>query len=458
MWHKRHRERDPLAPPGKRLRENLADLYSSGEVAGDRAQSLMDDAGEFADSLGSHEFQDLRSSGGGKNADRDLRRKLLRRSRWPSVYYAQVRTWSPRLKTEVVQKIALLLPHEIVFVVSEVGSVGVLCQTAGLDSTNLQKHQKIAETLGEHFISISLWGDGVPFSWDRKHSADLWTMSFPGLSQKEHRDIHICLTSLPHESVLRSTQDDVMAILAWSFRVLASGRMPTARHDGEAWGLEDSWRKRHEGKELLMGALIEIKGDWKQMSHCFAVPSWTRAMDKPICWRCGSNKLSLREHSGVGSPWLQNCFSDHVGLEFLLSEGGQLSPIFSAPFMTLSSLRLDWLHVADQGVTAVYLGGLFDLVLNNRAYGPNKEARLAQLWAELQAYYHRAQTADRLNTLTLTMIKPKKGSIELSASGAEVRAIVPFAEEMVNMWPEPLSAEALAARAGMRHLSRCYFF
>ena len=71
MWHERHRERDPLPPPGKRLRENLADLYSSGEVAGDRAQALMVDAGEFADSLGSHEFQDLRSAGGGKNADRE---------------------------------------------------------------------------------------------------------------------------------------------------------------------------------------------------------------------------------------------------------------------------------------------------------------------------------------------------------------------------------------------------
>ena len=341
---------------------------------------------------------------------------------------------------------------------SEVGSPDVLCQSAGLDTTNLQKHQKIVDTLGEQFISISLWGDGVPFSWHRKHSADLWTISFPGLSQKQHRDIRICVTSLPHDCVLRSTQDDVMAILVWSFRVLISGSMPTARHDGEPWGLDDSWRRRKEGKYLLMGALIKIKGDWKQMSQCFAVPSWSRALDKPICWRCGSNKLSLRKHSGVDSPWLQNRFSDHEGLEFLLSQGGQLSPIFSAPFMTLSSLRLDWLHVADQGITALYLGGLFDFVLNNRAYGPNKEARLAHLCADLQAYYHRAQTADRLNTLTLTMIKPKKGSIELSASGAEVRALVPYAEELVNSWPEPLSPEAFAARAGMRRLSRCYFF
>ena len=97
--------------------------------------------------------------------------------------------------------------------------------------------------------------------------------------------------------------------------------------------------------------------------------------------------------------------------------------------------------------TAVYLGGLFDLVLHDRAYGPNMEARLGQLWAEIQAYYARANTADRLNNLTLGMIRPKKGNIELGGSGAEVRVLVPFAEEMVNGWPEPLSAEAFCSQS-----------
>ena len=60
MWHKKHRDHDPDAPPGKRLRENLTDLYSSGEVPGERAQSLLDDAGDFARSMGSDELQDLR--------------------------------------------------------------------------------------------------------------------------------------------------------------------------------------------------------------------------------------------------------------------------------------------------------------------------------------------------------------------------------------------------------------
>ena len=270
MWHKRHRQDDPLAPPGKRLRDNIADLYSSGEAAGDRAQSQLDDAGQFADSMGSHELQDLRTARAeGKNKDRDLRRQLLGRSRWPSVYLATVGTWSQKQKLEVPQRIGLLLPHEIVAVLSEIGSPAVLCQSGGLDATNLKKHQKILESLQQEFMSISLWGDIVPFSWDRKRSADLWTISFPGLVQKEHR---ICVTALPHNCVLKSTQDDVLAVLAWSFKMLASGRMPTCRHDAEEWSVDDSWRKKQQGKELLPAALIEVKGDWKQMAQVFGVP------------------------------------------------------------------------------------------------------------------------------------------------------------------------------------------
>ena len=41
MWHKKHRAQDPDAPPAKRLRDNLVDLFASGEVAGERAQSLL---------------------------------------------------------------------------------------------------------------------------------------------------------------------------------------------------------------------------------------------------------------------------------------------------------------------------------------------------------------------------------------------------------------------------------
>ena len=54
-------------------------------------------------------------------------------------------------------------------------------------------------------------------------------------------------------------------------------------------------------------------------------------------------------------------------------------------------------------------------------------------------------TADRLHSLTRTMVKPKKGATELTGSGAQIRASVPFCLRMVNQWEPPLSVEAQKA-------------
>ena len=75
MWQKTQRDQDNEAPAGKRLRDNLVDLYAGGDIPGDRAQSLLEDAGAFAEELGRHELQDLRAHkwpGSARNVNRDL--------------------------------------------------------------------------------------------------------------------------------------------------------------------------------------------------------------------------------------------------------------------------------------------------------------------------------------------------------------------------------------------------
>ena len=62
-----------------------------------------------------------------------------------------------------------------------------------------------------------------------------------------------------------------------------------------------------------------------------------------------------------------------------------------------------------------------------------------------------------LTGFTVLMVKPKKGLVELSGSGAQIRCLIPFGKLLVDGWEEPLRPEAFAARAAMRHLSRCYF-
>ena len=192
------------------------------------------------------------SAGSDKNVARDLRRKLLKGSHWPPIYVTMIRMWSVAEKRVTLQKVALLLPHELLQTLKDMGSSEVVFDASGLDTLNQKKYGQILEAMhGQLFIPVSLWGDGVPFSWDRKKSADLWCLSLPGQGHKPYRDLRLTLTSLPHENVIRATQDDLMDIFAWSFAHLAKGHFPWTRHDEQPWTDGDAWRKKSRQTHLL---------------------------------------------------------------------------------------------------------------------------------------------------------------------------------------------------------------
>ena len=61
------------------------------------------------------------------------------------------------------------------------------------------------------------------------------------------------------------------------------------------------------------------------------------------------------------------------------------------------------------------------MVLCDRTIGPNFGAMCSWLWTEIQAFYALVGTKDQLSDLAVAMIKPKRGSIELTGSRAEIR-------------------------------------
>ena len=295
---------------------------------------LLEDAGAFAEECGRHELQDLRASkspGAVRNISRDMRRRMLRRSHWPPIYIAEVPFWSQKEKAMVPRKLAFLLPHELIAVLQESGQTEALTQTDGLDAPNQERYGAIFQKLDAPFVALSLWGDGVPVSWDRKKSVDIWTLAFPGMAQKKDQDLRTVLTAMPHENVVRATQDGVMSILCWSLQALAKGAMPACRHDGEEWHAADAWRKSRSSNPLLHAALVEIKGDWKQLHFCFAIPGWMSRADAPICWRCRATKTSLRTDTGVSflDPGFR--LSHWQCMQRILESDGGFSPIWGVP-------------------------------------------------------------------------------------------------------------------------------
>ena len=125
-------------------------------------------------------------------------------------------------------------------------------------------------------------------------------MSFPLLGT----DLRLPLIAFPKKFMTKDNQtyDELMEIVAWSFKQLDIGKMPGVRHDGGFQKNQDVWRKKHAGKDLQKGRVVEVRGDWLCYKSCFRLPGW--ADKSGCCWKCNMTPDRLSE---VGSDafWRQ---------------------------------------------------------------------------------------------------------------------------------------------------------
>ena len=429
-------------PQAKSLRANLVDLFASNVVSGHRAQELFADA----HAAGAANIGALSRRSHKKHACRDLSRKLLKLSAWPDLYMAKIRVWNTKVAKEEESCMAFLLPHELLARIAKFSTRQVLMSTSSLDPKSLTHLQNCQARSGQALLACGLWGDGVPCNWDRTDSLELFTLNLPGLPAPwSNIRIPLCALSKKHISS-KNTYDDLLGVLAWSFKHLAIGKAPSARHDGSPFGaLDGTRRKTIAGKSLdIAGTLVEVRGDWKFMKECFAFPAWNE--NAGCCWMCTCTPNGVRQ-VGADAPWRQrqNRLSHFQVLQRIQNRGVILSPLFQVPWLKSECFRVDWLHSADQGVTGDFLGNLFYYLVTAKLPGPNEKARCAELWQEIQNLYVHLGIADRLQNLTIGMLIKKAGGYpKLRASAAQTRALVKVAKQLVHKY---LSTDVLAEQA-----------
>ncbi len=156
------------------------------------------------------------------------------------------------------------------------------------------------------------------------------------------------------------------------------------------------------------------------------------------------------------SEWRHSRLTTQEFLQRQIETGHRISQIFSVLGVERYPFRVDWLHSCDQGVGADLAGNVFEALLP-KLPGANQDQRCHKLNDKLQAYYERHGVEDRIKGLQLKTFKRKKRQpAKLKGSAAQVRAIIPFVQELADEQCDAMVPKEAAIQTACRHLSHCY--
>ena len=177
-------------PKPKRFRANLSDLFLSGEVAGQRAHSLLADA----KAAGAQHVTDL--AGNHKpdgNSARDLLRSLRKSSHWPPLYWTDVLVWLDKKQKEDIAQVPFLLPREIVHVVLQWADLDHFADVSHLPTDVRSLLETGKEIIGRNLPLLPL-----AFGW-----CSLQLGSFPQFESFDHQlsQRMWCSSEYPHTTV-----------------------------------------------------------------------------------------------------------------------------------------------------------------------------------------------------------------------------------------------------------------
>ena len=344
------------------FRKTIGRLFLDNHLSGLQAHTLL----EAAKADGCAGIDDLAKAGArGKlpgNLHRDLLRGLLRATIWPHVYYAAIPVKDPATSAVYTVPFPFLLPHEMMF---ELKNHVRLQEFTAAGNPAMEKlvadFSKTFRLAAEDLIPIGLHGDGAPFATKMRDSLEQLSWNFLAGSKNKR----FVFTAIPKSCCSANTMDEILAVFAWSMRVLAQGKMPAARHDGVPFGsdpncVDHKSRLGNAGASLTAHAcLVQIRGDWAFYKSTFNFPSWA---SHSICWLCKAQKKRGSQFDfrscGKDAAWRQARFQPGE-FEALLRALGKQSSIFLCPGLRIRHFMVDWLHAVDIGIAQSILGNLF---------------------------------------------------------------------------------------------------
>ena len=418
--------------PAKRFRSDVGRLFLDNVLSGQVTQHLA----ASASSAGARGVADLAKVGAsGKHAGncaRDLLSRLAKghRRAWGPFYYASVPLLNLRTGEEETKQLPFLLPHVVVYTILK-RDPGMVVWLGPKEEDALAHCSEVARELkclpGEVVLPLGLHGDGVPFNAQRTKSIEIFSWNFTGLPWPEG-GLRVPMIGVPKQFVAKGkTFETILAVFAWSMRLLAIGSCPTRRHDGRPLTGADPLHEYAGHAIGCRACLFEIRGDWSWFKSTLQLPGWQDSGG--CCWLCKVTPAGIRD-TDMSASWRTDRLEHMDFLARCREQGHTPCELFSLPGVRNTTCRPDWLHCVDLGVAADALANIMLTVMDKFA-GTMKQ-RCERLWKDLQEWYRRTGASAQLDYLSVGMLVQPRKAPKLRCKGAEARSLVPFCKELAE--------------------------
>jgi len=271
---------------GVEFEDDVQDLYAENAISATRAAHLLSKAKNAGIKIATKFIKKMPGVKPkfAKNCARNLRRSIRKDDNWPDVYWFDARVWDRKLDKEVVKKICILLPSEVLEVIWKHGVKEVLLGTSHYDKLTKDHHEWMKQQLNvSELLGFGLHGDGVPCNYDRTESVMLTSINLPGLTGRNGR-LRIPLCILPDHCISSNTFDDIYEVLAWDMRSLLCGVRQECRHDNGPWDRDkDKKRLKLHGARDFRSCLVQVRSDWEWLTKCYHFPG---NASEEMCWLC----------------------------------------------------------------------------------------------------------------------------------------------------------------------------
>ena len=368
--------RVPGEDVGQKAQRSMASMLLEGHVPGSYWREVV---GDLAAS-GHEDMQTLEQKAGSRaNVQRNVLRHFLKGSQWPELYWTPVLFVHPKTGKAVKLNFPVYLPHEMVHVLLA-SFKDKLHDMNGLDEAGRQQKSRMEHELHmEDGICMGLWSDSTPFTWDRKESIEVLSLSFPGLAG-DLSGLRVPLAVWPKKWTGPATKSQILHILAWSFTWCAGGVHPALSHLGKPFSPEQQASRKPGGTPI--GArflLVEVRADWPALSSTLGFPQWN--CRQGLCYKCMAHVDNFMDMDPE-APWRKQRLTHE---EFLQHNTAPLSPLWHIPGLTTGNIRPDWLHVMDEGVAKEMLGGCLKLMVSKMK--GVKKLKFEQINMHLKEWY-----------------------------------------------------------------------